>query len=89
MEDVREVMAEVRDWESVGSWLNVPYSKRQEIMQQSSTEREKCLAVGDYWVNTDPDASWERLAWVLYQSQEEKALAVVKQYLQQQGMCSS
>ena len=88
MENVREVMAEVRDWESVGSNLGVPPSKRLEIMQHSSTKREKSLVLGDYWVNTHPDASWEKLARVLYQSEEERALGVVKQYLQQ-GMCTS
>ena len=88
MENVREVMAEVGNWVEVGSWLGVPVSKRQEIKQQSSTEREKSLALGDYWVNTDPEASWEKLARVLYQVGEERALAVTKQYLQQ-GMCSS
>ena len=88
MENVREVMAEVGDWWMVGFGLGVPDSKRHEIKQQSSTEREKSLALGDYWVNSAPDASWERLAWVLYQLGEERALAVTKQYLQQ-GMCSS
>ena len=73
---------------SVGIWLGVPDSKREEIRQQSSTEREKSLALGDYWVNTAPDASWEKLASELYQCGEEKAAAVMKQYLQQ-GMCSS
>ena len=87
MENVREVMAEVGDWVVVGSLLGVRYSKRQEI-KQSSTVREKRLALGDYWVNTDPDASWERLAGVLYQCGEKRALAVTKQYLPQ-GMCSS
>ena len=90
MENVREVMAEVGDWEEVGNWLGVPDSKQEEISQQSSTEMEKCLALGDYWVNTAPDASWERLARALYRSGEERAHAVMKQYLQQQqGMCSS
>ena len=83
MENVREVMAEVRYWWNVGSRLGVPRSKLVEILQQSSTEREKSLALGDYWVNTAPDASWERLASVLYHSREERALAVMKQYLQQ------
>ena len=86
VENVREVMAEVGNWVSVGSVLVVPYSKVQEISQQSSAKREKCLALGDYWVNTDPDASWERLARALYHCGEERALAVAKQYLQQ-GMC--
>ena len=88
MENVREVMAEVGNWVSLGSWLGVPDSKLHEILQQSSTEREKCLALGDYWVNTDPDASWEKLARNLYLRREERALAVMKQHLQQ-GMCSS
>ena len=85
MENVREVMAEVENWVEVASWL-VPLSKLQEICQQSSTEREKSLALGDYWVNTDPDVSWEKLARVLYREGEEKAAPVVKQYLPQ-GMC--
>ena len=83
-------MAEVGDWKEVGIWLCVPVSKEQEIKQQSSTKKEKCLTLGDYWVNTDPDASWEKLAQKFYYSGEERALAVTKQYLQQQqGMCSS
>ena len=86
VENVREVMVEVRDWVEVGIVLRVPYSKRQEIKQQSSTAREKCLALGDYWVNTDPDPSWKKLAKVLYWREEKRALAVMKQYLQQ-GMC--
>ena len=86
MENVREVMAEVGNWNFVGVWLDVPGSKEQEISQQSSTVREKCLALGDYWVNTAPDASWERLARKLYQQGEMRAAAVMKQYLQQ-GMC--
>ena len=90
MDNVREVMAEVvGDWWMVGTVLDVPDSKLVEINQQSSTEREKCLALGDYWVNTAPDASWERLAWALYQRGEERALAGTKQYVQQQqGMCT-
>ena len=88
MENVREVMAEVGDWNLVGIWLGVPDSKVLQIRQQSSTEREKSLALGDYWVNTAPVASWEKLAWGLYQEGEERALGVMKQYLQQ-GMCST
>ena len=88
MENVREVMAEVGNWWEVGRQLGVPYPKQQEISQQSSTERGKRLALGDYWVNTDPHASWDELAKVLYYCGQERPLAVTKQYLQQ-GMCSS
>ena len=88
MENVRDVMAEVGSWVDLGNCLDVHGSKRQEIMHQSSTGKKKCLALGEYWVNNDPDASWERLARRLYQWGEKRALAVTKQYLQQ-GMCSS
>ena len=89
MENVREVMAEVvGNWIGVGIGLDVPHSKVVQISQQSSTEREKRLALGDYWVNTDPGASWEKLATKLYWTREHRAVAVAKQYLQQ-GMCSS
>ena len=86
MENVREVMAEVGNWESVGIWLGVPVSKEEEISQQASTETEKHLALGDYWVNTDPGASWEKLAGWLYTTGNERAAAVMKQHLPQ-GMC--
>ena len=88
MENVREVMAEVGNWGNVGIGLGVSYSKQQDIRQQSFTEREKSLALGDFWVNTDPDRSWEKLARALYHGREERVLGVMKQYLQQ-GVCSS
>ena len=86
VENVREVMEEVGKWWSVGKALDVPYSKLQRIEQQSSTQREMCLALGDYWVKAAPDASWLKLAQVLYQKGDVRAAAVAKQYLQQ-GMC--
>ena len=79
-------MAEVVNWESVGLGLGVPVSKLEEISQQSFSRREKRRALGDYWVNSDPDPSWEKLAKVLYKGGEKRAVAVVKQYLEQ-GMC--
>ena len=88
MKNVREVMAKVENWVDLGNCLDVHGSKQQEIIQQSSTGREKCLALGEYWVTADPDASWEILARRLYHWGEKKALAVTKQYLQQ-SMCSS
>ena len=83
VENVKEVMGEVEKWEVVGSVLHVPHSKLQEIRQQSSTERERSLALGEYWVNIAPHASWERLACALYEYGEERAAAIAKKYLQQ------
>ena len=90
VENVTEVMREVGNWERVVGvfGLSIPYSKLQEIKQQSYTERDRSRLAGEYWVNTDPDASWLVLGRALYEEGEETALAMVKQYLPK-GMCTS
>ena len=88
VENVTEVMGEVGDREGVWVGLGVPHSKRAEIKQQSSTEREKSHAVSQYWVNCAPDASWESLARPLYREGEERAAVMAKQYLPK-GTCIS
>ena len=88
VENVTEVMGKVGDWERVGSRLDVPHSKLQEINQVSTSEREKSHSLGRYWVTTAPGASWEVLGDALYQEGEETVLAMVKQYLPK-GMCIS
>ena len=82
MENVSEVMGEVRDWKKVGGFfgLEIPRFKLRSIKQQSSTEREKSCALGEYWVNTDPEASWEKLARELHRCEEEKAATMATQY---------
>ena len=86
VDSVLEVMEKVQNWEEVGSKLGVPSSKRDEIEEQSSTEMEKSHQVGQYWVSTDPDASWEELGRGLYRSGEETAAMMVKEYLPPPGM---
>lgn len=94
VENVTEVMGEVQAWEKVARrdglrcGLDVPNSKLQEIKQQSSFERDKSCTMGEYWVNTDPDASWLKLAVALYEAGEERAAVMAKQYLPK-GMCIS
>ena len=88
VEKVMEVMGEVGDWYLVGIELGVPTLKIVEIKQQSSTEREKSRAVGEYWVQYVPHASWEGLASTLYRWREERAAVMAKQYLPK-GMCIS
>ena len=90
VEKVMEVMGEVKvgKWAGVGIRLGVPMNKLAEIQQQSSTGREKSRAVGEYWVQYVPHASWEGLATALYRSGEERAAVMAKQYLPK-GMCIS
>jgi len=71
---------------SQSSGLRIPYSKLEEFQQQSSSERDSSHAIGEYWINTYPDASWEMLADALYTEEEERAAVMVKRYLPK-GMC--
>ena len=86
VDSVLEVMGKVQGWYLVGDKLGVPDSKLDEIKNQSSTEMEQHLELTKYWVNTDPDPSWEKLGRVLYTYGEETAAMMVKQYLPPQGM---
>jgi len=76
----------VKDWKWVVVGLGVPHSKQDKIEGQSSTDGEKGRVLGAYWVNTDPGASWKKLAVALYEEGEERAAAMTKQYLPK-GMC--
>jgi len=99
-----EVMGEVQNWKRVvqgnrehsfqvgiggglSSGLEIPFSKREEI-NSSYNWMDRRRLTAEYWVNTDPRASWQCLADVLYQEGEDSALMMVKQYLPK-GMCNS
>jgi len=89
VDNVSEVMREVGNRERVwGLVLGVPWYKRTELMQQSSTDGEKARAVSQYWINSSPDATWKKLTWSLYFNREERAAEMAKQYLPK-GMCIS
>jgi len=84
IENVTEVMGEVGDWErvvreSISNFELIPEFKVEEIKQQPSSEKHKGQAVGEYWIKTDPGASWEKLAEALYNGGEERALCTPMQ----------
>ena len=96
VERVREVMAEVGNWEKVATFLKIPDFVRELVKDEApervggereASEREEGCLMGEMWVNADPDASWEWLSMALYHvKSEEKAAAMAKQHLPQ-GMC--
>jgi len=69
-------MDEIKDLEEVRRWLNVP-----EHMVDHLSEREKKDAVGNYYLQTHPRASWEDLTRNLYYAQEYSAVEKAKQHL--------
>ena len=70
------VMDEIKDLQRVRSLLGVP-----EHMVDHLSEREKKHAVGNYYLQTIPDASWEHLAMSLYVTEEYSAVEKAKQHL--------
>ena len=60
----------------VTDYLAVP-----EHMVDHLSEREKKHAVGNYYLQTHPDASWENLTKGLYCAKEYSAVELTKQHL--------
>ena len=74
-----EVIGKVADRKQFWRSLGVPLFKFQEMAMQSITEEKRSLSLVQYWLNTDPRASWKKLGRILYHRGEEGAAAVVKQ----------
>ena len=77
------VMKEVSDWRRVArsGHVGVPSPVVRRIEDQYTTETEQSCATWEWWVNTDPSASWMDLALALYHEGEDRALEKVSQYL--------
>ena len=75
------VMKEVRDWRWLAAMLLVPDPIVQRIAQGYTTERQRICATGEWWVNTYPSPSWDRLALALYCAGEYGPVEKVSQYL--------
>ena len=69
-------MDEIKDLEQAMDWLDVP-----EHMVGNLSEREKKHAVGNYYIQTHPDASWEHLTMNLYLAEQYSAVEKAKQHL--------
>ena len=81
--NVYQVMEVVRQerWKEVGRGLVVPHSVEDKIDAECSSDDEKMSAMIKYVVTIIPDITWEKIAAVLYEEDEEKAVEQVKFYL--------
>ena len=75
-----KVLAAVRtvDVGRLGSVLEVPLPKRDEVKQQSASVEEMKEGLLKYYVDTYPNASWEHLGGKLLLWGKEKAMEEVK-----------
>ena len=52
-------------WGSLGNWLFIPKSKRDEIERLYSDDSKWCQALIQYWLDLDPSPSWRRVITAL------------------------
>ena len=82
MENVRKVIAGVREWRDVGRCLSVPDAILAKIADEYSSNDERISALTSYVVTTLPNITWEDIAAALYEMDEKRAVERVKPYIQ-------
>ena len=81
--------------ETVEGWrledvLEVPFSKKQELEKQSTTDEDYKRRLSTYYLHTHPRASWAHIGGELLWREKEEALKGVKEHIvPQQGMAGS
>ena len=61
--------------------LGIPYTKRAEVRQQSASDEERREGLVKYYMDTHPNASWERLGGEFRRLGEEAAMEEVKVHI--------
>ena len=75
LDRVAAIMDEIKDLQRVRLLLRVP-----KHMVDHPSETEKKHAVGNYYVQTHPRASWQDLTWRLYYAAQFNAVEKAKQH---------
>lgn len=83
-DSVTAVMEEVKEWQRVSFELLIPDHI---LNQQDLSERGKKGVIGNYYLQTHPNASMEHLARELYLAGEYSAVEKAKKYLPR-GVCT-
>ena len=72
--NVLKAVQDVKDTDTLGLFLYVPKSKRQEIYAQFSSVPQQRKSLIQYWMERDPEASWRGLILAL-DNMKEKTVA--------------
>ena len=59
------ITEDVVDWFGLGTQLEVKHSRLKKIRREIDTEDGRRCEMINYWLNTDPEASWEKLSEAL------------------------
>ena len=76
--NVQRAVREVKDTDSLGIFLGVPYSKRDEIKRQFSSVPQQVKAYINYFMEHDPVASWRAVIVALDGMREKKAADAIR-----------
>ena len=91
VDNVTQVMDKIEGdkWEEVMSvgGLGIPWSLREEIQKRYSTVTEKIHACVNYYLDYQPDASWEHLTKRLYLKKEFAAARESKSFMSTGKYC--
>ena len=76
--NVQRAVREVKDTDTLGRWLGVPYEKRSEIKKQFSTVPQQVKAYINYFMEHDPVASWRAVIVALDTMGEKEAADAIR-----------
>ena len=84
-EIVIPIFVELEKWKSsgyfdIGDYRIVP-SSRADIIRKTQAQQEQKRKAAEYYVNINPEASWDDLAEIIYLADEERAINVFKAQL--------
>ena len=86
--NVMKVVEEV-EWDTLCDFiLRVPSSKRREIENECSTDKDRKISSIKWWIMNDPLASWRRLTDQLYTWYKDTIADKIRHYCEDvTGMC--
>ena len=62
VKNVFNITKDVVDWFGLGTQLEMKHSRLKKIRREIDTEDGRRYEMISYWLNTDPEASWEKLS---------------------------
>ena len=65
VKNVFNITKDVVDWFGLGTQLDVKHSRLKKIRREIDTDDGRRNEMINYWLNTDPEASWEKLSEAL------------------------
>ena len=81
-DNISKVITTIGDYE-LGDVLAVPWNKREEFRQQSSTTADYRQRLIDYFINCSPWVNWNDLASELYHHDQSAAVEAARAFVTQ------